>query len=93
METMEAAISCGNSAARFPCGNSLQFRDNFSLLPSTTSPKTVPQYGMEEMSPGGGGKCGDYTWPSTELVLELVAKLPTELRMTALGLPPWALGR
>jgi hypothetical protein len=93
METMEAVISCGNSAARFPCENSLQFRDNFSLLPSTTSPKTVPQYGMEEMSPGEGGKGGDSKWPPTELVLELVAKLPTELRMTALGLPPWALGR
>jgi hypothetical protein len=31
METMEAAICCGNSPTRFPCGNSPQFRDSSYL--------------------------------------------------------------
>jgi hypothetical protein len=83
METMESAISCGNNTPKTPCGNSPQFGDNLSLLPSTASPKTVPQYGMEVPPPGGGVGGG---WSPTDLVLQLVAKLPTELRMMAVGL-------
>jgi hypothetical protein len=58
METMEAALPCGNNALKIPCGNSPHFRDNFSSLPSTASPKTVPQYGMEWEGRGGGGGGG-----------------------------------
>jgi hypothetical protein len=95
MESMEDAISCGNSAPRFPCGNSSHFRESFSSLPSTASPKTVPQYGMEMEAAGNGWLDWSSTtdvelaWLNpTALVLELVAKLPTELRMMAVGLTP-----
>jgi len=39
METMESVLSCGNGASKFPCGNSPQFGDSFSSLPSRASPK------------------------------------------------------
>jgi hypothetical protein len=79
IETMEGAFSCGNNTPKFRCGNSPQFGDNFSALLSTASPKTVPQYGME-VPVSGGCEVGGCSSP-TALVLELVAKLPTELRM------------
>jgi hypothetical protein len=78
IETMEGAFSCGNNTPKFRCGNSHQFGDNFSALLSTASPKTVPQDGMEVPVSGG---CGVGGCSPTALVLELVAKLPTELRM------------
>jgi hypothetical protein len=93
METMEAALPCGNNALKIPCGNSPHFRDNFSSLPSTASPKTVPQYGMDrEMDGVGLGGSGTDRLGEllslTELVLEMVAKLSPEVRMLALGLKP-----
>jgi hypothetical protein len=90
METMEDAIRCGNTTPQVPCGNSPHFRDNSSSSNSAASPKTVPQYGME-VEVGGVGVEGGVDRPGealspTELVLEMVAKLPPEVRMLALGL-------
>jgi hypothetical protein len=57
MGAMEDAIRCGNTAPQTPCGNTPHFFDSFSSLLSTTSPKRVPQYGMEREMDGreGGG--------------------------------------
>jgi hypothetical protein len=84
METMESAFSCKNNAPKLPCKNGPQFGDNFSALPSVACPKTILQYGTEAPALGGLGEGSE--WSPTEHVLELVAKLPTALRMIALGL-------
>jgi hypothetical protein len=75
METMEAALSLVETTHKIPCGNSPHFRDNFSSLPSTASPKTIPQYGMERWTGREGG--GWVDWPAeplslTEMVLAVV---------------------
>jgi hypothetical protein len=46
-ETMEEAISCGNSTAKIPCGNRPQFRDNTCSIKSGSSENLIPQYGTE----------------------------------------------
>jgi hypothetical protein len=93
MDAMEDAIRCGNTAPKIPCGNIPHFRDSFSSLPSTASPKTVPQYGMDrerdgvELGGSGTDRPGELL-SLTELVLEMVGKLSPEVRMLALGLKP-----
>jgi hypothetical protein len=93
MEAMEDAIRCGNTAPKIPCGNIPHVRDSFSSLPSTASPKTVPQYGMKremdgvELGGSGTDRPAELLSP-TALVLEMVAKLSPEVRMMALGLKP-----
>jgi hypothetical protein len=46
-ETMEEAISCGNSTATIPCGNRPQFRDHTCSIKSGSSENLIPQYGTE----------------------------------------------
>jgi hypothetical protein len=93
MDAMEDAIRCGNTAPKIPCGNIPHFRDSFSSLPLTASPKTVPQYGMDremdgvELGGSGMDRPGELL-SLTELVLEMVGKLSPEVRMLALGLKP-----
>jgi hypothetical protein len=93
MDAMEDAIRCGNAAPKIPCGNIPHFRDSFSSLPLTASPKTVPQYGMDremdgvELGGSGMDRLGELL-SLTELVLEMVGKLSPEVRMLALGLKP-----
>jgi hypothetical protein len=93
MDAMEDAIRCGNTAPKIPCGNIPHFRDSFSSLPLTASPKTVPQYGMDremdgvELGGSGMDRLGELL-SLTELVLEMVGKLSPEVRMLALGLKP-----
>jgi hypothetical protein len=90
METMEAAISCKNNTPKVPCKNSPQNGDNLSPAFPTASPKMDLQYGKEEVGPGWVPGMGgsERVLSPTALVLELVAKLPTELRMMAVGLRP-----
>jgi hypothetical protein len=93
-EAMENAFPCGNTEQAFhafPCGNTGQkslvetapnFETSQVFEKSTEPSETLSQYGTEGL-PGMGGRMGgwDVEPPSpTALVLEMVAKLPTELR-------------
>jgi hypothetical protein len=91
MQTMEEAISCKNNPPKTSCKNSPQNGDILSPTFPIASPKTDLQYGTEGTERDGRGEVGRrerQRQVATALVLELVAKLPTELRITASGLQP-----
>jgi hypothetical protein len=90
METMESAISCGHNQPKNPCGDSPQIRDKLSPSSFSVSLKNDPTIWDGSGGLGGrrlGVEPAEPLSP-TALVLELVVKLPTELRMVALGLQP-----
>jgi hypothetical protein len=90
METMEKALSCKNTPSKTPCKNSPQNGDKVSPSYPLAFAENVLTIWDGSGGPRGGrlGGGGGEPLSPTALLLELVARLPTELRMMAIGLRP-----
>jgi hypothetical protein len=94
-EAMENALPCHTAGVKIPCHTASNLETAFSVSDQGAPENTTDNMGWMECRTGweegrGGGGMGGVgvMLSSTALVLELVDKLPTELRMMALGLQP-----